>query len=82
LIKPAVPDPVLSGALREDGCFHRLGSSGKCVSERVAEAASSAFRNDEKVKMAMKANNLSIEQMNKLVASKSMLQLFATLEKP
>lgn len=70
LIKPAVPDPVLSGALRDDGFFHRLGSSGKCVSERVAEAASNAFANDEKVKMAMKANNISTEQMNKLVASK------------
>ena len=37
LIKPAVQDPVLSGAPRESG-IHRLGSSGACVSEKVAGA--------------------------------------------
>lgn len=69
VIKPAVPDPILSGARREDG-VHRLGSGGKCVSERVARAAADAFKNDEEVKIAMKANNLSLEQMSTLVASK------------
>jgi DNA-directed RNA polymerase I subunit RPA1 len=69
LIKPAVPDPVLSGAVREDG-VHRLGTSGKCISERVAEAAALAFKKDNKVRTAMKANNISSKQMNKLVASK------------
>jgi DNA-directed RNA polymerase I subunit RPA1 len=69
LIKPDVPDPIISGAKREDGTF-RLGSSGKCVSERVAATAAQFIDNNEEVKRAMMSKNLSSEAMSTLIAAK------------
>lgn len=69
LIKPAVPDPVLSGAARESG-VHRLGSSGACVSEKVAGAVASALKTDKKLQEAMKNTGLSSKDFSHLVAAK------------
>jgi DNA-directed RNA polymerase I subunit RPA1 len=69
LIKPAVPDPVLSGGARESG-NHRLGSSGACVSEKVADTTSSALRTDKKLQEAMKTIGLATKDFRTLVAAK------------
>jgi DNA-directed RNA polymerase I subunit RPA1 len=65
IVKAAVADPILMTPDRG----HRLGSSGTCVSERVAKAASDAMQGgvlDE----AMKSNQLSKKKLGALVAAK------------
>lgn len=69
LIKPAVQDPVLSGAARESG-IHRLGSSGACVSEKVAGAVHSALMTDKKLQDAMTGAGLAPKDFSHLVAAK------------
>lgn len=69
LIKPAVQDPVLSGAARESGT-HRLGSSGACVSEKVAGAVATAVMMDKKLQAAMTGTGLSPKDFSHLVAAK------------
>jgi DNA-directed RNA polymerase I subunit RPA1 len=69
LIKPAVPDPVLSGGARASG-NHRLGSSGACVSEKVADATASALLTDKKLQQAMKSIGLATKDFRTLVAAK------------
>ena len=69
LIKRAVPDPVLSGGIRHNGS-HRLGSSGACVSEKVADAVASALRADKKLQEAMGSNRVSTRDFGTLVAAK------------
>ena len=69
LIKPGVADPILSGGLREDG-FHRVGTSGACVSEKVASAATSALKKDKNLQNAMKSVNLTAKDFESLIAAK------------
>ena len=69
LIKPAVPDPVLSGAQRLEG-VHRLGQSGLCVSERVAASTVAALKKDRKLKVARKSAKISSREFGNLVARK------------
>lgn len=69
LIQSAVPDPVLAGAPRETG-VHRLGSSGACVSEKVAGTVASALKSDKKLQEAMKNTGLASDDFCRLVASK------------
>ena len=75
LIKPTVADPLMSAAaacvLKPRGSeeSHCLGSTGACVSERVASAASKAL-SSRKLETAMKACKLSRDDVGKLVAAK------------
>lgn len=66
VIKASAPDPILSAADRS----HRLGTSGACISERLAGATVSALRNSQSLKKAMKSNNVSTSQFGSLVAAK------------
>ncbi|KAL7551711.1 hypothetical protein ACHAWF_014906 [Thalassiosira exigua] len=68
IIKAGVPDPILSDTHRENG-KHRLGSSGSCVSERVAGLASKAME-DSGVKTAIENSGLSRKGFSELVAAK------------
>jgi DNA-directed RNA polymerase I subunit RPA1 len=65
VVRPATPDPILSTPSRS----HRLGSSGACVSERVAGTAAEAL-NRSGMKNAMEVNNVSSKEFGSLVASK------------
>ena len=66
IIKPGVPDPILSG---REGEKHRIGSSGACVSEHVAGQARKAVK-DSGVKTAIENSGLSKSDFGALVASK------------
>ncbi|KAL7535540.1 hypothetical protein ACHAXR_006555 [Thalassiosira sp. AJA248-18] len=68
IIKPGVPDPILADTSRENG-KHRIGSSGACVSERVAGLASKAMA-DSGVKTAIENSGLSKKGFSELVAAK------------
>lgn len=68
IIKPSCPDPVLSDLTRSNGAY-RLGSSGACISERVAHLASKASETPE-VKKAIDTSGLSIKEFNEVVAAK------------
>ena len=69
LIKPAIPDPILSDITRPDGP-HRLGSSGSCVSERVAKETHEALSNDPQLKEALSRNNISSSEFGNIIAAK------------
>ena len=66
LIKAAVADPLVSAA----GRSHRLGTSGACVSERIAEAASLTLQESSNLQKALKSNNVSPKDFGSLVATK------------
>jgi DNA-directed RNA polymerase I subunit RPA1 len=68
IIKPGIPDPILSDITRENGKY-RIGSSGACVSERVARLASQAMQ-DSGVKTAIENSGLSNSGFSQLVATK------------
>lgn len=69
LIKPGCPDPILSDLKRNNGA-HRLGSSGACISERVAELTSKAVNNDPDLNKAIETSGLSKKRFNEIVAAK------------
>lgn len=75
LVKPAVDDPILAAAAgrvlksRNEGGSHCLGSTGACVSERVASAAAKAL-SSKQLETAMNACKLSKDDVGKLVAAK------------
>lgn len=68
VIKAACPDPVLSDLTRDNGAY-RLGSSGACVSERVAGLASNAARQPEVMK-AIENSGLTRKGFDEIVAAK------------
>ena len=69
ILRPAVPDPILSDVSKERG-GHRLGSSGSCVSEKVAGSLANAISDDKELKGAMKSASLSAEHLKEVVAAK------------
>ncbi len=69
IIKPAVRDPILSDVSKNRG-GHRIGSSGACVSEKIARDIADAIANDDKLKSAMKSNKLSASEFKKVVSAK------------
>jgi DNA-directed RNA polymerase I subunit RPA1 len=69
LIKPGAPDPILSDISKERG-GHRIGSSGACVSERVAGKVSKAIAHDKKLQTAMKSAGLSSSKFKDVMAAK------------
>lgn len=66
LIRPAAADPIVSSSRTS----YRLGTSGACVSERIAQAASSALKSSKNLKGILKAKNISTKQFGRLVAAK------------
>ena len=66
ILKPATSDPVLNLA---EGT-RRIGSSGACVSERIAQKASKIMLENDELKKAMKSNNVSDDEFDSLVAAK------------
>ena len=68
IIKPSVPDPIMSDTTRDNG-KHRVGRSGGCVSERVAGLASKAMEKSG-VKTAIENSGLTRAGFSELVAAK------------
>ncbi len=68
IIKPDIPDLILSDITQENGKYF-IGSSGACVSERVARLASKAMKNS-RVKKAIEYSGLSNSGCSELVAVK------------
>ena len=66
IIKPATSDPVLNLARGK----RRLGSSGACISERIAQKASNIMLNNDELKKAMKSHKVSYEDFDSLIAAK------------
>lgn len=64
-VKPGCYDPILSDASRG----HRLGSSGVCVSEQVASAASTAIKNGTLPKI-LSEQAISSKDMSSLISAK------------
>jgi len=69
LVKPVVPDPILSDFTRLNGA-HRVGSSGACVSERVARETSQALANDPRLKTALEQSGIASSEFKKIIAAK------------
>ena len=65
-MKPAAADPLISSSRGH----LRLGSSGRCVAERLAEAAAEAVATSENVQKAMKSSRLKADAFGSLVAAK------------
>jgi len=68
IIKPSVPDPIVFDTGRENGKY-RIGSSGACVSERVARLASKSMK-DSQVKTAIENSGLTKSGFSEIVAAK------------
>ena len=66
VLKLGVADPVLSMAKGSS----RVGSSGICISERVAHSASNCMTQNETLKTAMTINKVSQKEFSSLVAAK------------
>ena len=66
IVKPCTPDPIISSP----SLGHRLGSSGACVSERVASAASKALADGKKLRKVMSDVKLSREDLSTLIGAK------------
>ena len=69
LIKAAVPDPIISHFAPERG-NHRIGSSGVCVSEKVAEDTMKALSSDAELLQSLKNIGLKKEDMKRIMAAK------------
>ena len=69
IIKPSVPDPILSDCAPERG-NHRIGSSGACVSEKIAHSTVDVIANNAKLKSVMKTIGLTAEELKSVVAAK------------
>jgi len=68
IIKPCVPDPILSDNSAKRG-RHLIGRSGSCVSEKVAGATVDALK-DEGLKATMRAVGLDADGFKRIVAAK------------
>ena len=69
LIKAAAPDPIISHFAPERG-NHRIGSSGVCVSEKIAKDTMKALSNDEELLQTLKNIGLKKEDMKRIMAAK------------
>jgi len=69
LIEPSVPDPILFDCEREGG-GHRVGSSGLCVSEKVARDVTLAMSNDKRLISTLNNVGLSSDDFRNLIAAK------------
>jgi DNA-directed RNA polymerase I subunit RPA1 len=65
-LKAATSDPVLNLAKGS----RRIGSSGACVSERIAHKAFKIVQENDELKKAMKSNDVSNDDFDSLVAAK------------
>mmetsp|Transcript_20478 Transcript_20478/g.41728 ORF Transcript_20478/g.41728 Transcript_20478/m.41728 type:complete len:1306 (+) Transcript_20478:393-4310(+) len=69
ILAPSTPDPIILDVTREQG-KHRIGSSGACVSERVAGATADALKNDKKLQKALESSGISPDDFGSLIAKK------------
>jgi len=69
IIKPAVPDPIISNCVPERG-NHRIGSSGACVSEKVATDTVKALSCDSDLQRAIEILGINNSDMKRIVAAK------------
>lgn len=69
IVKPAVPDPIISNCIPERG-NHRIGSSGACVSEKVASDTANAISSDPDLRNAIKTLGIDKKEMKRIVAAK------------
>ncbi|CAJ1955371.1 unnamed protein product [Cylindrotheca closterium] len=65
IVTAATPDPIISSTRS-----HRLGTSGACVSERLAGATSSHLRNSTVLKKALESTKVTPKDFGSLVAAK------------
>ena len=65
IVMPATPDPLISSTRS-----HRLGTSGACVSERLAGATMSHLRKSSDLKKALETTNVTSKDFGSLVAAK------------
>lgn len=73
LVEPVAFDPIISS--NESG--HRLGSSGACLSERVARLAYDQIKNNGELKTVMKRANLSSSRLGEIISAKYSTSLCA-----
>jgi len=66
ILKAATSDPVLNLAKGK----HRIGTSGACISERIAHKASKIMLENDELAKAMKSYNVSNDEFDSLVAAK------------
>jgi len=66
LIKPAAADPIIASSRPS----HRLGTSGACVSERIAQAAAKNLTTSKTLQGVLKSKNISEKRFGSLVAAK------------
>ena len=66
LIKPAAADPIIASSRPS----HRLGSSGSCVSERIAYAAANTLKDSKALQNVLKSKNIPEKRFGSLVAAK------------
>jgi len=66
ILKAATSDPILNLAKGK----RRIGSSGACISERIAHEASKSMLENGELKKAMKSYNVSNDEFDSLVAAK------------
>mmetsp|Transcript_4193 Transcript_4193/g.5837 ORF Transcript_4193/g.5837 Transcript_4193/m.5837 type:complete len:1860 (+) Transcript_4193:393-5972(+) len=69
LIRPSVPDPILTDCKR-NGIRTLIGSSGVCVSERVAGDTTKALDHDNTLKSAMKSARISGNKFKQVIATR------------
>ena len=69
ILVPSTPDPIIFDVTRDQG-KHRIGSSGACVSERVAGATTDALKNDKKLQKAIESSGISNDDFGRLIAKK------------
>lgn len=69
IIRPGVRDPILSDISKDRG-GHRIGSSGACVSEKIAADVAKALENDNALKAAIKDTGLSMKDFKNVVSAK------------
>ncbi|KAL7577816.1 hypothetical protein ACA910_010567, partial [Epithemia clementina (nom. ined.)] len=73
LIEPTAFDPLLSSNDRG----HLVGSSGACLSERVARYSYDEIKNNAELQATMKAANVSPERLGELISAKYSASLCA-----
>jgi DNA-directed RNA polymerase I subunit RPA1 len=76
LIKSAVADPIVSTPNYGNDVY-RLGSSGCCLSEKVAGTLSEAMHGEKSLRDAMKSADVSKKELGSLIAAKYSMALCA-----
>jgi len=76
IIRPAVPDPILSDNSMKRGS-HLIGTSGSCISEKVAGAVVDGLSEDKELQIAMKSAGLDAAGFKRVIGAKYSAALVA-----